>query len=207
MNKEKIIEAIGKLRQNEKRKFNQSVDLLVNLRNFDIKRESVNLFVDLPHKIKDVKIAAFLDKKNNAIETIAKQDFESYKDKKKVKKLIKNYDFFIGSARIMPLIAATFGRYLGPAGKMPSPQLGIIKDETEKDINETVKKFEKIVRIKSKEPSLKFSIGNESMKDEDIAENIETAYNSILNVLPRKKENLKSIMIKFTMTKPVKLEF
>jgi len=208
MNKEKILEALKKLAEkNKERKFVQSTDLIINLKNFDAKKESVNLFLELPYKVKDAKIAGFLNKKSSIIDTITKQEFDDYKNKRKLKNLVKNYDFFISNASLMPLVAGTFGRYLGPAGKMPSPQLGILKEESEEEIVSIMKKFEKIIRIKSKEPSLKFSIGKENMKDGEIAENILTAYNSILNVLPRKKENIRNIMIKFSMTKPIKIEF
>ena len=207
MNKENIIKAIEELRKNEKRKFDQSIDLLINLKNFDIKRESINLFLTLPHKVKEKKIAAFLNKRSNAIDTIAKAEFDSYKDKKKIKRLVKEYDFFISHASLMPAVAASFGRYLGTAGKMPSPQLGILKTEEEKEIKETIERFERIVKIKSKEPSLKFCIGKESMKDSDIAENVIYACNAIENALSKKKENIRSIMLRFTMTKPVKLAF
>ncbi|MEK6820623.1 MAG: hypothetical protein AABX71_02835, partial [Nanoarchaeota archaeon] len=124
--------------------------------------------------------------------------------KKTIKKMIKSYDFFISSADLMPQVAAIFGRYLGPAGKMPSPQLGIIKQE--KEIKTIIKKFENIVRVKSKEPSLKFSIGRENMKNEEMEENVMTAYNSIEKALSRGKENVRSVMLKFSMTKPIKLE-
>tara|TARA_Y100000310_G_C20594276_1_gene769682 strand:- start:57 stop:677 length:621 start_codon:yes stop_codon:yes gene_type:complete len=205
MDKEKVLESLKKLRkENKQRKFSQSVDLIVNLKSFNDKKESVNLFLNLPHKIKEMKIGAFLKKTSQLVDTITR--FDEYKDKKKLKKLIKNYDFFISSAALMPAVATSFGKYLGPVGKMPSPQLGIIREESEAEIKKTLEKYEKIVRVKSKEPSLKFSIGNEAMKDEDVSENILLAYNKILNALPKKKENIRNVMIKFTMGKPVKLE-
>lgn len=207
MDKQEILEAIKSLRENNKRKFSQSVDLIVNLRNFDIKKETVNLFLNMPHKIREAKLGAFFEKKSSFIDTITKAEFDSYKEKKKIKHLIKDYDFFISSPKMMPLVATNFGRYLGPVGKMPSPQLGIIKEESESEIKEVIKKFEKIVRVKSKEPSLKFSIGREDMSDEAIAENVEFAYTHILNALPKKKENIKSVMIKLTMTKPLKIKY
>ena len=105
----------------------------------------------------------------------------------------------------MPTVARIFGRYLGQAGKMPSPQLGILKEETEAEIKKILNSFEKVVKVKSREPSLKFSIGNENMKDEETTENIMYAYEKILQVLPSKKENVKSVLIKLTMTKPLKL--
>lgn len=207
MQNKNVIEAIRKLRENEKRKFVQTVDLIINLRSFDIKKESVNLFLNLPHKIRDVQLAAFFEKKSSFIPTISKPEFDGYKEKKKIKNLVKSYDFFIASPKVMPSVATTFGRYLGPAGKMPSPQLGIVKEESEAEIKELIQKFEKVVKVKSKEPSLKFSVAKENMKDEDIAQNIEFAYNQILNALPKKKENIKSVMIKFSMTKPVRIAY
>ncbi|MBU1136320.1 MAG: hypothetical protein ABIG37_00525 [Nanoarchaeota archaeon] len=206
MEKQDILNALVELRKNKKRKFNQSVDVIINLKKFDIKKESINLFLKLPHKIKDKKIGIFLDKKIENIDCILKSDFDKYKDKKNVKKLVKQYDFFISSASLMPLVATTFGKYLGPVGKMPSPQLGILTEETEKKIKELSEKIDKITRVKSKEPSLKICVGKENMEDEKIAENFLSVYKDILNSLPRKKENLKSIMIKFTMSKPIKIK-
>lgn len=207
MEKEQIIKGLEELRkkQDKKRNFNQSIDLIINLKNFDVKKESVNLFLSLPYKVKARRIAAFLTKKFSIIDSITQPEFEQFKDKKKAKSLAKGYDFFIASAKLMPSVASAFGKYLGPLGKMPSPQFGILSEETEARISDLVNKAQNMVRIKSKEPSLKFCIGKENMKNEEIAENILFAYKAVLNALPRKNENLKSIMAKFTMGKPVKL--
>ncbi|MEK6820707.1 MAG: hypothetical protein AABX71_03275, partial [Nanoarchaeota archaeon] len=70
MNKENILKAIEELRKGKKRKFEQTADLIINLKNFDIKKDSVNLFLDLPYKIKDAKICAFFDKKIEGIDCI-----------------------------------------------------------------------------------------------------------------------------------------
>jgi len=43
------------------------------------------------------------------------------------------------------------------------------------------------------------------MKDEEIIGNILAVYNAILKSLPKEKENVKNIEIKFTMSKPVKI--
>jgi len=207
MEKGQVVKALAEIRKEIKpRKFKQSVDLIINLKSFDAKKESVNLFISLPHKVKDKKIAAFLSKKSGVVQTITKPEFDNYKDKKKAKNLAKDFDFFIAHASLMPSVAATFGKFLGPSGKMPSPQLGVITEESDAKINDIIKKAEKIVRIKSKEPSLKLCIGKEVMKDEEIADNVMTAYNAILNALPRNKDNISSVMIKFTMSKAIKLE-
>ena len=44
--------ALEELRKNEERKFNQTVDLIVNLQKFDVKKNSINIFLRVPHKIK-----------------------------------------------------------------------------------------------------------------------------------------------------------
>lgn len=206
MKKEEILKALIELRKEKERKFNQSVDLIINLKNFNIKRDTVNLTLSLPHKIKETKAAAFLENKSDIIDTITPANFAKYKDKKVMKKLVRNYDFFIASAKLMPQIATTFGRALGPAGKMPSPPDGVVMEETKDNISQAVKKFENVLKIRSKEPSLKFSVGKSEMKDEDISENILFVYNKVFNVLPRNKDNLKSVLIKFSMSKPIKLE-
>jgi ribosomal protein L1 len=105
----------------------------------------------------------------------------------------------------MPNVATNFGRVLGPTGKMPSPQLGIILNADEKTINELKNKINTSIKIKVKEPSIKIPIGKQSMKDEDIIENVMSVYNLLLKTLPRNKENIKNIEIKFTMTKPYKI--
>ena len=203
--KEQLIKALSELRKGKERKFDQTVDLIVNLQKFDVKKNQVNLFVNVPHKIKDKKIAGFLESKNANVETITQAEFKSYKDKKKLKNLVKKFDFFIAQASLMPKVATTFGRVLGPVGKMPSPQLGIILNADDKTINELKNKVNNSVKIRTKEASIKLAIGKQSMKDEDLIENIMTIYNAVLGVLPREKENVKNIELKFTMTKPRKI--
>jgi ribosomal protein L1 len=57
-----------------------------------------------------------------------------------------------------------------------------------------------------KEASIKICVGREGMKNEEIAANINAAYSSIVNALPTKKENVKSVLVKLTMSKPLKVE-
>ncbi len=204
--KEKLIKALVELRKGKERKFDQSVDLIINLQKFDAKKNAINLVVSVPHKIKDKKIAGFLETKNANIETITKDEFKKYNDKKELKNLVKKFDFFIAQASLMPKVATTFGRFLGPTGKMPSPQLGILFDVNDKAIKEVKEKINSSVKIKTKEPSIKLSIGKQSMKDEELIENILAIYDAILKAMLKEKENIKNIELKFTMTKPQKIK-
>ncbi|MCX6746884.1 MAG: hypothetical protein NTU63_01985 [Candidatus Pacearchaeota archaeon] len=203
--KEQLGTALNELRKEKERKFDQSLDLIINLQKFDIKKNQVNLFVSVPHKIKEKKICAFLEIKNENVETITKTEFKKYSDKKELKKLARNYDFFIAQASLMPLVASTFGRVLGPTGKMPSPQLGILMNVDDKAIKELKTKINDSIKIRTKEPSIKISIGRSSMKNEELIENIMTVYNALLKAFTKGKENIKNIEIKFTMTKPQKI--
>jgi len=205
--KMKLKEALEKLKkESKKRKFDQSVDLIVNLRGIDVKRENVNIIVTLPNKVKDKKVAAFLKEKNDSVPTITEMQFVKYKDKALLKNLVKNYDYFIAQAPLMPKVATVFGKVLGPAGKMPSPQLGILMKADDEDIKKTMDKIATSLKIRMKEASMKVIVGKEGMDDEKIAQNIEAVYRAIENALPKKKDNVKNVMVKLTMGKPEKVE-
>jgi large subunit ribosomal protein L1 len=202
---QKLEKALEELRKTKERKFNQSVDLIINLKKFDTKRNSLNVFVQVPHKIKDKKICAFLESKNKNVETITAEEFRKFSDKKEVEKLVKKFDFFIAQGSLMTRVATIFGRVLGQAGKMPSLQLGIMTEVNDKVINELKEKIDNNLKIRTKEASIKLCVGKQNMKNEDIIENIVTIYNAVFKNLPKGKENIKNLEIKFTMTKPQKI--
>ncbi len=203
---EQLKQALVELRKGKERKFDQSVDFIINLQKFDIKKDQVSLFVSVPHKIKEKKICGFLEIPSHLVDTITKSDFKKYSDKKELKNLVNKYDFFIAQASLMPTIATSFGRVLGPAGKMPSPQLGIMINTDDKVITELKNRINNSIKIKTKEPSIKVVVGKQSMKDEDLVENMVTVYNSVLKVLTKGNDNIKNLEVKFTMTKPQKIK-
>jgi large subunit ribosomal protein L1 len=204
---ENFLKAIQELRKtNAKRKFDQTIDLIVNLKDFDVRREAFSLFIQTPCLVKKRKVAGFFERKSKVIDSFIKDEFPNFKEKKDLKKLVGNYDFFVANAKLMPAVATTFGRTLGPAGKMPSPQLGILVSEEENAINDAIKKINHTAKVKVKEPSIKIPIGLESLKDEDVVKNCVAVYNKLIDTLPRKKDNVRNIKIKFTMSKPVIVE-
>ncbi len=199
-------QALSELRKNEKRNFNQSIDLIVNLKSIDLKKDSINTIIKIPYKVKEKKVCGFLTKKSNIVKTITQLDFVKYKDKKQLKKIVKEFDFFIAAAPLMPAVATTFGKVLGPSGKMPSPQLGILMKEDEENIKQLLISIDLSVKLRAKEASIKLIAGKESMKDDQILANIDALYQGIVSALPNKKENVKNVMIKTTMSKPIKVE-
>tara|TARA_Y100000310_G_scaffold336307_1_gene420462 strand:+ start:1370 stop:1999 length:630 start_codon:yes stop_codon:yes gene_type:complete len=204
--KKDLKKALEQLRKGKERNFNQTIDLIINLQKYDLKKNPLNLFITLPHKIKDKKICAFFEVKSNSVETITKNDFKKYSGKIEVKKLVKKFDFFIAQASLMASVATSFGKVLGPSGKMPSPQLGILVNVDDKTIAELKDKINTSVKIRSKEASVKLAIGKEDMKDEEIIENILQVYNTVIKALQRENDNIKNLEVKFTMTKPEKVQ-
>lgn len=208
MTKEEFTKAIKQLRQIEKKNFVQSFDLIVNLTEIDLRKEPVTAFFSLPHAFKENRICGFLESKNPLVDKVITKAEITAIDKKQMKTISKDYDFFISAASLMPSVAATFGKTLGPLGKMPNPKIGgVVMKEDGSIIKGTVDKFRKSVSLKAKEPSFKVSVGKESMKDEEIVNNLEAAFNAIMNALPRKKDNIRSVMVKLTMSKPIRVEF
>ncbi len=201
-----IEEAIKQLRSFEKRKFVQTLDLIINLQKFDSRKESINSFVQVPN-IYERKIAAFLSTKVKGVDVIQKDTFESYKNLRDAKRLAKKYDMFISAAPLMGQVATKFGRALGPSGKMPSPQLGIVVKEDEETIKKLVDKMKKSVKIRTKEKVVKIGVGKENMDDNQLKENVESVIKGVIDLLPQKKDNVKNVLIKFTMTPAVKIKY
>lgn len=199
-----IKSAVAELRKEKKRKFSQTLDLIINLKNYDLRKEALNTVVSLPHAGKK-RIAAFLTKKSNLVDTITELDFPKYKETAAMKKLANDYDSFIAVAPMMNKIATNFGRVFGPVGKMPSPQAGVIMQETPEAITAMIAKVSGTVRVKNKELSIKLPVGKEDMSDKQLEENVDAVFKAVQDKLPRKNDNVKDAFIKFTMSKPIKI--
>ena len=113
----KLTEALEELRKGKERKFEQSIDLIINLKGLDLKKAQVNFITTLPNKIKDKKVCGFLKHKSELVKTITELEFKKYSEKTALKNLVKDYDYFIAAGPLMPKVATTFGKVLGPVGK------------------------------------------------------------------------------------------
>ncbi|MBM3200147.1 50S ribosomal protein L1, partial [Candidatus Woesearchaeota archaeon] len=191
MNKEDILKAIKKAREaSKKRKFNQSFDLVINLQKLNLKKpeENINNFIVLPQgRGKKLKICALVDKelavqaKVICDKMIIKDEFAKYSEKKALKKLATEFDYFIAQANLMVDIAKFFGKVFGPKGKMPSPKSGCIVPPNI-DLKMIYAKLQKTVRLQTKnEQSIKCIVGTEDMKDEQVQENVLTVYNTVMS--------------------------
>lgn len=213
MNKESILKAIQEVKKTgKKRKFTQSLDLIINLK-LDLKRAgSVTAAAVLPHpKSKKPNICAFVDNelakqaKEVFHKTVLKSDFRKI-DKKALKKLTQECKYFVAQANVMTDIAKFFGKILGPKGMMPDPKIGCVipPNANLKAVNERLQKTVKL-DIK-KELNVKCSVGLETDDENKICENVEAVYNALLHALPREKQDIKNVMLKLTMSKPVEIK-
>lgn len=213
MDKEQVKKAIEELKkQTKKRNFSQSYDLIINLKNLDTKQNPIDFFASLHfHFGKKVKVAAFVDQilreqANKFCDlVIEEKDFPKYTDKKAMKKLAESYDYFIAQAPLMPKVAKTFGKVFGMKGKMPNPKLGCVVPPNA-NLEVLIKKLNQSVKlIAKKATNLQCMVGKDNQKDEEVIDNILTVYQAVLKQVPNEMQNIKSVLLKLTMSKAVKI--
>lgn len=206
MANEKILSAIKQLREKgKKRNFSQSIDLVVSLKEIDLKKTE-NKFSDevvLPHgRGKEANVIVFSDAIKDAGEAkiYTGEDLNSLaKNKRSAKKLVSSTEFFLSDPKLMPAIGKILGQFVGPRGKLPKLVAG--------DVKSTVKNLQKSVRVRVKDsPVIQCLVGKEDMKDEDIAENVETIISFLEKKLPKGKTSIGKLILKTTMGEPVKIE-
>lgn len=212
MDKTKVQKVLEQLKKHPKKKFSQSYDLVINLKNLVIKTNPIDFFVTLHYpKGKKIKVAAFVDQllveqANKFCDlTIREADFAKYSDKKALKKLADEYDYFIAQATLMPKVAAAFGKVLGTKGKMPNPKLECVVPPNA-NLEPLIKKLNSTVRMAAKKgTNLQAMVGKEDQPDEQIIDNVLTVYQAVLKQLPNESQNVKDVLLKLTMSKPEKL--
>lgn len=201
---EKILQVIKELKEkSKKRNFSQTFDLIIKLKELDTKKPENKFSEDvlLPRgRGKETDIVVFSDKiKDLDCEILTSNDIQNLsKKKREVRKLVSNTEFFLAEAPLMPVVGKSLGQFLAPRGKMPKIISG--------DVVKLVKTMKSSIRIKVKDsPVIQCLVGSEEMKDEDVVENIESVLNFLGTKLPRGKHNIKEVLLKLTMSNPIKV--
>jgi len=209
MDKKKLVDALNKaLEEKGKKKFKQSVEIIINVRSVDFSKSEnrLNLDILLPKGKggKELKAAVFAEgsaadeaRKIGANLVITPPEIPSYAEPAKIKDLSSNY-FLLAQPSMMSAVAKSLGQYLGKKGKLPKPIIG--------NMGDLIKRSRNSVRIVSKGkylPVAQALIGTEIMGVEEIAENAEAVYEAVKNKV--KEGNIRSVFVKLTMGKPARV--
>ncbi len=210
--KAKILEAVkAALEKAPKRKFSESIDITINLKNVDMAqpKNRIDETIMLPHgtgenigicvlgkgdivtQAKDAKVDLILGPEE--IERLGGAPREA-------RKVASSYRFFLAETAVMPQVGRFLGPRLGPRGRMPMPITGGM------DIRPIVERLRNSVKIRTKDKTV-FStkVGSTAMKPEQVADNIETIVKRIESVLEQGPLNVRSIYVKTTMGPAVRL--
>lgn len=214
MNTEQALSYYKKLKeQAKKRNFTQRVEVIITLKDIDLRKPENHLefYVTLPNNLgKEAKICCIaepniMDEAKKVFTKVLSAEQIKNIDKKKAKQIARSYDWFVATAGVMPLVARSLGKALGPLGKMPSPKAGtIITSKT--NLEALKQKIEAMVKVVvKKQKAIQAAVASESMDDNAIAQNIAEFYNQVAKKLPREEKNIKSCYIKLTMSKPFRI--
>lgn len=198
-----------------RRNFAQSFELIVTLKGLDPKKDrellTLNEAVPLPHRFTEAPrvyavASGDLELRLRRVEGIARVLTPGEVDalaasKRAAKKLAGELDFLLVEAPLMPRVGRALGPYLAPRGKAPMPLFPATPPE------EAVRRLLLSTRLRNK-GHLAFSckVGDEGMRDTEIAENALAVLEHLVRKLPRGEDNVKKVMIKATMGPPRALQ-
>jgi len=204
-----LVEVIKQVKADAKeRKFTQSIELIINFKDIDVKKGfALNDVVELPKTSSPATVCVIATgdmslkaKKANADSVIGETELQKFAtNKRESRKFINKYDFFLADTKVMPLVGKTLGQLLGPRGKMPTPL------PFDAPIESFLQRFRSSIKVRTRASlSIACKIGDQSMDDADLAINAHAVISAIEKKLPNGEKNIKKIMIKTTMGKPIK---
>jgi len=204
-----LVEMIKTVKKDSKqRKFKQALEIFITFKDIDVKKGfALNEIVQLPKTSSpsavcvmatgDMSIKAKAAKADAVIGTEELEKFAA--NKRESRKFINKYDFFLADTKIMPVVGKVLGQLLGPRGKMPVPV------PFDAPIESFLQRFRSSIKVRVRGSlSLACKFGDETMDDADLAANAHTIVSAIEKKLPNGEKNIKRIMIKTTMGKPIK---
>jgi len=213
LDKKTIVAAVKEAKEKSgQKKFNQTVDLILNIQEIDMKAPEgkIQEVVELPRATgKPNKVCviasgelAFKTRKTNADRVIEKADLDGLAGKKKdLRKLASEFDVFISEAQLMPLVGRILGPVLGPRGKMPVPV------PPNADIASLIEKHRKTIVVRMRnQPIIQCSVGTANMSDDELFDNIQVVLKVLEGKLKRGLKNIKVAYIKTSMGTPVKIK-
>tara|TARA_B100000886_G_scaffold174299_1_gene119306 strand:- start:365 stop:1054 length:690 start_codon:yes stop_codon:yes gene_type:complete len=206
---EKIEKILPTIKKNCTVKFNESIDLSLQINNKQKKSEiNIRTVVNLPGGTgKKVKVAVVCEDTKTSEAKDAGADIVGGDDfVEKIKNGEMNFEKLICTPSMM-IKLSKLGKILGPKGLMPNPKLGSVTNDIKKAVTDA-KSGQAEIR-NDKDGNIGVSIGKKSFNDELLIKN----YTAILETLEKEKTNntvkgdlVKSAFITSTMGVSYKLK-
>jgi large subunit ribosomal protein L1 len=193
------------------RKFQESVDLTINLRNIDMTqpKNRIDETMVLPHGIgRDVRVAVLgkgdittQAKEAGADLIIGPDEIERLGGApREARKVASEYRFFLAETAVMPVVGRYLGPRLGPRGKMPTP----VPPGT--DVKPMIQRLRSSVKFRTRDKkTFHVKVGTTGMEPEAISENIDTVLKRVESLLEGGTQNIRSVYVKTTMGPAVKV--
>tara|TARA_B100000902_G_C27050607_1_gene783945 strand:+ start:69 stop:758 length:690 start_codon:yes stop_codon:yes gene_type:complete len=182
---ELIEKLIPELKKNCTCKFDESLDLNIQINNKQ-KKSEINLrtIVNLPEGSgKKIKVAVVSEESKSQIAKDAGADIvggEEFIEKIKSGEL--NFEKLICTPSMM-IKLSKLGKILGPKGLMPNPKLGTVTDDLKKAVSDAKSGQAEIKN--DKDGNIGLSLGKKSFSDDKIIKN----FQAVIDVLEKEKGN------------------
>ena len=201
----------GKDVAGKKRKFQETIDLQIALKNYDPQRDKrFSGTFKLPQvprpnmKLCVIGNAVHCEEAERiGVEKMSVDDLKKFnKNKKIIKKFAKKFDAFLASDTLIKQIPRLLGPGLTKAGKFPT----LIEGGS--DLTEKMEGVKATIKFQMKKVMcLNVAVGNVSMEKAQIVTNVTLASNFLASLLKKNWQNIKVLYIKSTMGPPVQIFF
>lgn len=187
----------------KKRKFIESIELQITLKNYDPQRDKrFSGTFKLPVIPKANSSICVLGNQKHCekadqvgVDKMTVDDLKKFnKNKKLIKKFAKKYDNFLASGSLIKQIPRILGPGLTKAGKFPT-----LLDENE-NLQEKIDTVKATIKFQMKKVlCMSLAVANVTMTKEEILLNIQLAVNFLVSLLKKNWQNIKVLYIKSTM--------
>merc|ERR1712070_956886 len=199
------IQSIKSASAEKKRKFVESIELQIVLKNYDTQKDKRFAgSIKLPNIPRERMTCCILGdafhidqaKANN----IPCMDVEALKALNKDKKLAQSYSFFLASGTIMKQIPRLLGPTMHKLGKFPT-----LLEKTD-DMVEKINGIKSTVKFQLKKVlTLGVACAHVDMTEQQIYANIQITVNFLISLLKKNWQNIKTLNVKSTMGKPSRI--
>ncbi|KAL3718316.1 hypothetical protein ACJRO7_003452 [Eucalyptus globulus] len=193
----------------KKRNFTETIELQIGLKNYDPQKDKrFSGSVKLPHIPRPKMKVCMLGDAQHVEEAekigLDYMDVEGLKklnkNKKLVKRLAKKYHAFLASEAVIKQIPRLLGPGLNKAGKFPT--LVTHQDSLDAKVNE----MKAMVKFQLKKVlCMGVAVGNLSMEDKQIFQNVQLSVNFLVSLLKKNWQNVKCLYLKSSMGKPYRV--